>query len=1318
MEAMEAKRLELNRMIIELLRPEMAKVKELMEYSTEATNVFRSTIDKLVSGVSTTDISISEGLSLSLMNLLDLILKLDHLKDMKGSIKNDFARYKRAVGSLQSQPSGGGALNSAVSATALEEMAVIQAFISSMDPKKDKNYIFGCLREEVKRIGNHEVVLAKILDHTVYLLENGHHITPNDKFKLVRVLPHLILLLCADEPPAGTSASAVAKANVFKHKQYKTLFARCQKIFKQFPVTPLYADMSITLVYVLERAGIFYDAALMGRDWGAVTDVKTVSQHNLTSRWLEVKDSYDEYLLRLVRLLNQNNAHGAGNGGSVFTFTREISLANIGYAAALYNTVKEGVQNIAHWTSIVQQTMAWKYTHPVDISALGGSVAGDDSASVASDGDQAAGGAAAAGSAYERAIKYNFSKSELNVLVEIISMIKSVTALLYKHESVIAPVLRFHMHHAMQQLAQGDLLPILHRSDKRSKEKQAASAFTLVMQIRQLVADWVDGKEPIEDYKAYSRKQGQVNVTTHPARAVSAGATQLAMVRGCVRSLFDTKSEAMQAQGMFAKSVLEPEDVARLQSFYYDSAWFPALLSMSSTLRMASDVSDLLFREFYLDLTHSVQFPIEHSLPWILTEHVVMLTSGSTKAAGVAKEAQMAAMAASASASDSTAANAQIGHSSDVPMLENIVFVLDIYNDAAHRALHEFRQQYLYDEIEAEANLVFDQFVFLIADEIYTHYKNRSASQCVDVLCRQSLEELRGMQYLTVAKRRYETLLQQKHIQLLGRSIDLNYLITQHINNKLYYDLDAALKRFESSDFASGIIELQSVLHVIRHMHTALSAYCDLDAFDGLLSEVNVSYSPMSFEDRISNHTCLVIMSDLITNYSYNSVTERFVRSPVALKPVEYGKTHKHQQNSNTLFGDLCSRTFDMCHKLTRSYVGRAHWEALVAVLGPGGMSLLVDKCMHSCLEKMASIKAYMSALHSGIPPTKQPQYVFKPYGCFGYFDGKLKSLLEYDDLKPEVFQGFREIGNMLLFLRDLSTAVCICDQIQFIQVAPLLNITPRYPLDLNQYDFTSSPLYKSFNGIATKLNAAGADKDGNSASKKNVNYKQLVKSNFIVNQTTDVAGQLKTLFSHAVGHKDMFKYCLCTVENFMYELDLYNEWGCRIQDDGSLSSTSVGSSPSNEFHRLWSAMNFLFNTADVSDPADSADGVGMEAQTELPDEAEFGDGFNFAGCLFIHLLGQRNIFQVQDFATHVLSVHEYDTHVLKENDPTKQIPVDRQLVAETNRFVKSAARQYALQQQAFQLFESVSPNKATVAMEDYSNSYNPYIVKCTPPTD
>jgi cytoplasmic FMR1 interacting protein len=89
-------------------------------------------------------------------------------------------------------------------------------------------------------------------------------------------------------------------------------------------------------------------------------------------------------------------------------------------------------------------------------------------------------------------------------------------------------------------------------------------------------------------------------------------------------------------------------------------------------------LGDLWFREFFLEMTHCIQFPIEMSLPWILIEHLV-------------------------------SSNCKVING---PMIENVLHVLDIYNDAAHASLYVKNQQYMYDEIEAEVNLVVDQVFF------------------------------------------------------------------------------------------------------------------------------------------------------------------------------------------------------------------------------------------------------------------------------------------------------------------------------------------------------------------------------------------------------------------------------------------------------------------------------------------------------------------------------------------------------------------------------------------------------------------------------
>ena len=72
------------------------------------------------------------------------------------------------------------------------------------------------------------------------------------------------------------------------------------------------------------------------------------------------------------------------------------------------------------------------------------------------------------------------------------------------------------------------------------------------------------------------------------------------------------------------------------------------------------------------------------------------------------------------------------GFAPQVPLMENVVYTLDLYNDAAHRALYGLKKQFLYDEIEAEMNLVVDQFTYLVADDLYGYYKNLAASVALD----------------------------------------------------------------------------------------------------------------------------------------------------------------------------------------------------------------------------------------------------------------------------------------------------------------------------------------------------------------------------------------------------------------------------------------------------------------------------------------------------------------------------------------------------------------------------------------------------------
>ncbi len=111
----------MNKKIVELLRPVILKLKEFMIFANQSVAQIRAVIEKL--SVSIKNVPVPEGVCYSLICLLDVLVKLDSLKDMKASIKNDFSRYRRALSGQQAAVSNVGA------AELMEEQMQLQPFL-------------------------------------------------------------------------------------------------------------------------------------------------------------------------------------------------------------------------------------------------------------------------------------------------------------------------------------------------------------------------------------------------------------------------------------------------------------------------------------------------------------------------------------------------------------------------------------------------------------------------------------------------------------------------------------------------------------------------------------------------------------------------------------------------------------------------------------------------------------------------------------------------------------------------------------------------------------------------------------------------------------------------------------------------------------------------------------------------------------------------------------------------------------------------------------------------------------------------------------
>jgi len=191
--------------------------------------------------------------------------------------------------------------------------------------------------------------------------------------------------------------------------------------------------------------------------------------------------------------------------------------------------------------------------------------------------------------------------------------------------------------------------------------------------------------------------------------------------------------------------------------------------------------------------------------------------------------------------------------------------------------LYLYHKRHLHDEVEAEVNLAFDQLLYKLCSQIFSYYKIQAASVQLDKAYVKSFETIGAELYSKFMSNssRYCVLFDQRHFQLLGRSLDLNRLIIQRMNNYFRENINYAITRFEASSITSIIAfeRLLSNIHLTHHLMAQDLPH--LDKYQALFSEINETTSMVSFHGRIVFHVLYEIMGELCGNFVYNSITSR-----------------------------------------------------------------------------------------------------------------------------------------------------------------------------------------------------------------------------------------------------------------------------------------------------------------------------------------------------------------------------------------------------------------------------------------------------------
>eukprot|EP01104_Vermistella_antarctica_P000182 TRINITY_DN1020_c1_g4_i1.p1 TRINITY_DN1020_c1_g4~~TRINITY_DN1020_c1_g4_i1.p1 ORF type:complete len:1278 (-),score=381.80 TRINITY_DN1020_c1_g4_i1:98-3931(-) len=1131
----------------EVLEPEIKKLKEFNLFQRDTVKVFVEHCKRLAQSDkkgATMQLS-SNDFVWMLIQILDMLAILDALKNMKACLNNDFSFYKRAFGFLRK--------GAAAAEDQTQENHSLYLFLAN------QNSITTALKTELQQIDGFDAVLSTLVNECATRVEKNHFVTPRDKHCLLRVMPFCLFLI---------DSANNENLNIFASKTIK--IQRFAKLFKRYPVVPLYGDMQITLE-VLVKASPHFDENVWGKPTEGV-DERVKREYEIVNHMDGIRRAHDQYVARFANMLNEIKV-STGSGTTIpFAVAKQIT-----------DTVTDGITLISSWSSKILMQSAWKYANPNRDVA-----------------DKVE---------YEQVVKENYSVQEQYALVELIAMMKGLAALMSSADSVLSPIIRQCVHNEVQTFIQSSLREMIRHASKKKRPVRSE-----LLSLRTMAADWKDGKEPNDPAifgKKETKGQGTVEIKI-PSRQVGPSPTQLTLIRNVVFGFISHKQ--MGKRGLFSDKDFRDSHVKVLETFYERSFFFPYLFDYVNVIQECTDLSDLWFREFYLELSKALQFPIDMSLPWLITKKILEDNGGA----------------------------------GSTSMMEHLFYPLDIYNDAAQRSLHTLHQRFLYDELEAETNLVFEQLVVMATDMIYVHFKSQASSIQLDHSYKKQLEHCNAAESIkyAVPRSRFGVLLRQRHIQMLGRQVDMNVLISQRMMNKIRENIGFVVARFEANPL-TGIVELEIELDNIRLVHSMLKEHLDLSPWENLLRDLSESVSLVSYHSRILSHIQDELYNDFFPNMNYNTYSNRFVLSPVTF--VEgYKRPARRPVDPAMGHGSVhMNRAFANIFELSRNFFGTPHFLALVRVLTMQSVPVLLDDVTRTSALMVENILApYVSELTQGLPPSqKLPIYDYGTKGGHGFFQLKLQDIVEYPELDSEVFQKFREYGNSVIFLLQMDHAIAQVDAQAFVQVVPFLGVTADSFADPN------TPV--AGDGVATPLVAAAQQM---AEASHNGGYARVPS---ILDEMIDSAQRISKFYAPPRQAHSTFKLL---IREFERGLDpVFEAWSGGDPEQGALMSVER----STEFYRLWSALQFIFCL-----PKATGDD---HTQIQM-----FGDGLLWAGPILIHFLGQRLRFNTFDFSYHILNIE----------DAAEPKSTDESLVL----FLKEARRTREINKRVFELLKCYAP--------------------------
>ncbi|KAG8073434.1 hypothetical protein GUJ93_ZPchr0006g43364 [Zizania palustris] len=814
-----------------------------------------------------------------------------------------------------------------------------------------------------------EDILQVLIVFCVESLELDFALLFPERHTLLRVLPVLVVLATSSE-----------KESESLYKRVK--MNRLLNIFKNDPVIPAFPDLHLSPAAILKELSSYF------QNFSSQTRLLSLpSPHEIPPRELQeyqrhylilnhmgtIRAEHDDFSIRFASAMNQmiilKSSDGADNDWS-----RDIK-------GNMYDIVIEGFQLLSRWTGRIWEQCAWKFSRPCKEPPISDS---QHSSTTFFD--------------YEKVVRWNYTAEERRALLELIGYIKSIGLMMQRCDTLVSEALWETIHIEVQDFVQDKLDTMLRTTFRKKKDLSR-----ILSDMRTLSADWManTSKADPEQHSLHQETEEMRQSTFYP-RPVAPTAAQIHCLQFLICELV-SGGNLRKPGGLFGNSSsgIPVEDLKQLETFFYKLSFFLHILDYTATIGTLTDLGFLWFREFYLESSRVIQFPIECSLPWMLIENVT--------------------------------------ETQDAGLLESVTIPFDLYNDSAQHALTYLKQRFLYDEIEAEVDLCFDLLVEKLNEIIFTYYKSCAASTLLDSSFTYVCDD--GEKYF-IKPLRFDAIFKLRRVMVLGRTIDLRSLITQRMNKLFRENIDFLLERFENGDLC-GVVELRQLLDILELTHQSISKFLELDSYSLMLSEMQENLSLVSYSSRISSQIWNEMQTDFLSNFILCNTTQRFVRS---LKGIHHSSQRSSASTGKAHF--YCgSYDLTMAYQgiagLYRDFFGIPHMFAVVKLLGSRALPGIIRALLDHISSKITAMVPKITALQEALP---------KSIGLLS-FDGGIAGcqkiiheILTWEaksEVKNEVLHDLKEIGSALYWMSLLDIVLRQIDTTQFMQSAPWLGLVP-----------------------------------------------------------------------------------------------------------------------------------------------------------------------------------------------------------------------------------------------------------------------------------